>query len=50
MVLLWDNIRCFFGNIKLTKKDNIWCYYALKMCFLGQYCPKMGQLKTFCKI
>jgi len=23
--------------------------HSLKMCFLGQYCPKMGQLKTFCR-
>ena len=30
--------------------DNKWCYYMLEHCdFLGQYCPNMGQLKTFCK-
>ena len=101
MVLLWDNIRRFFRNIKLIESNNIWCYYvlskcvflvnnvitmeqlttfcrnikvnmgqykmfgekykfdkigqytvllhALKMCFLGQKCPKMGHFKTFCK-
>ncbi len=27
IMLLWDNIRCFFGNIKLTESDNIWSYY-----------------------
>jgi len=23
--------------------------HAFKMCFLGQYCPKMGHLTTFCR-
>jgi len=23
--------------------------HALKMCFLGQYCTKIGQLMTFCR-
>jgi len=32
MVLLWDNIRRFFGNIKLTESDSIWCYYMLQKC------------------
>ena len=42
--------KTLFWNIKVTKMDNIWCYYMLEHCdFLGQYCPNMGQLKTFCK-
>jgi hypothetical protein len=34
----------------VTITDNIWCYFMLKNCdFLGQYCPNMGHLKTFCQ-
>jgi len=51
MVLLWDNIRCFFGNKRLAESDNIYMVilHALKMFFLGQYCTKMGHLTTFCR-
>ena len=32
MVLSWNNIRRFYGNIKSTKSDNILCYYILSKC------------------
>jgi len=44
MVLLWDNIRCFFGNIKLTESDNIWCYYMLKKCVFLTILYKNGTI------
>jgi len=50
MVLLWDNIRLFFGNIKLTESDNIWCYYMLSKCvFWDNTVQKMGHLTMFCR-
>jgi hypothetical protein len=49
MVLLWDN-KTFFGNIKLTKSDNIRCYYMLSKCvFWDNTVQKMGHLTPFCR-
>ena len=51
------NINVNLGHYKMFGQkytfDKIGQYmvllHALKLCFLGQKCPKMGHFKTFCK-
>ena len=39
--------KTFFRNIKVTKADNIWCYYMLKKCDFRDNTVQNGTIEDF---